>query len=317
MAGTFRVTLLGTGVPIPRPERFGPATLIEAGDQVILIDAGRGATIRLFELGVPIGRINALLLTHFHSDHTVGIPDLWLTGWLSSYFAARRRPFHVIGPSGTTEMMRHLEKAYARDVEIRIEDEKLAREHAAITTKEFGEDGVVYEAGGVRVIAFTVDHGDAIKPAYGYRIEYDGHSAVISGDTRYNENVVEFAAGADLLLHEVAMARPELASEPHIQRILNHHTTPREAGLVFARAKPKLAAYTHLVMLASQTVAPPSIPELLAQTRETYGGPLEVGEDLMSFEIGATVTVRRALRALSPRQDNVEIQDAATRRVLE
>lgn len=293
MASTFRVTLLGTGVPIPCPERFGPATLIQAGDQTILIDAGRGATIRLFELGIPIGRIDALLLTHFHSDHTIGIPDLWLTGWLSSYFAARRKPFHVIGPTGTSELMRHLQAAYSRDVEIRVEDEKLAREHAAITTEEFVQDGAVYEAAGLRVIAFTVDHGAAIKPAYGYRIEYDGRSAVISGDTRYNENVVKFGAGADLLIHEVAMARPELTGEPHIRRILNHHTSPREAGLVFARAKPKLAAYTHLVMLAGEDIAPPSIQELIAQTRETYAGPLEVGEDLMSFEIGTNVTVRR------------------------
>jgi ribonuclease Z len=293
MASTFRVTLLGTGVPIPRPERYGPATLIQAGDQTILVDAGRGATIRLFELGIPIGRIDALLLTHFHSDHTVGIPDLWLTGWLGSYFAARRKPFHVIGPAGTSELMHHLEAAYARDVDIRVEDEKLAREHVAITTEEFTQDGIVYEAGGLRVIAFTVDHGDAIKPAYGYRIEYDGRCAVISGDTRYNENVVKFGAGADLLIHEVAMARPELAGDPHIQRILNHHTTPREAGLVFARAKPKLAAYTHLVMLAGEDIPPPSIQELITQTRETYAGPLEVGEDLMSFEIGAAVTVWR------------------------
>jgi ribonuclease Z len=189
--------------------------------------------------------------------------------------------------------MRHLEAGYSRDVEIRIEDEKLAREYAAITTAEFVQDGIVYESGGLRVIAFTVDHGAAIKPAYGYRVEYSNRSAVISGDTRYNENVVKFGAGADLLVHEVAMAPPELLGEPHIQRILNHHTTPREAGLVFARAKPKLAAYTHLVLLASENVAAPSIQDLIAQTRETYAGPLDVGEDLMSFEIGDTVTVRR------------------------
>lgn len=169
MTSIFRITLLGTGVPIPSPERFGPATLIEAGDQIVLIDAGRGATIRLFQIGVPIGKIDALLLTHFHSDHTVGIPDLWLTGWLSSHFGARQRPFHVIGPVGTDELMRHLEAAYSRDVEIRIEDEKLSKEYARITTKEFIQDGVVYEAHGLRVIAFTVDHGAAIKPAYGYR----------------------------------------------------------------------------------------------------------------------------------------------------
>ena len=293
MSSTFRVTLLGTGVPIPSAERFGPATLIEAGDQVVLIDAGRGATIRLFQIGVPIGKLDALLLTHFHSDHTVGIPDLWLTGWLSSYFGARQKPFHVIGPIGTEKLMHHLEAAYSRDVEIRIEDEKLSKEYARITTKEFIQDGVVYEAHGLRVIAFTVDHGAAIRPAYGYRIEYQGHVAVISGDTRYNENVVAYGSGADLLVHEVAIARPELLGEPHIQRIVNHHTTAREAGLVFARTKPKLAVYTHLVMLASETITAPAIDELIAETRTTYAGPLVVGEDLMSFSIGDTVIVQR------------------------
>jgi ribonuclease Z len=290
----FRVTLLGTGVPIPRPDRFGPSTLIEAGDQTILIDAGRGATMRLFQLGIPIGKIDALLLTHFHSDHTVGIPDLWLTGWLSSYFGNRRCPFNVIGPIGTRILMHHLEAAYARDIEIRVEDEKLAREHVAITVKEFAEDGVVYQAGGLRIIAFTVDHGDAIKPAYGYRIEYQNRAAVISGDTRYNENVLRYGRGADLLIHEVAMAHPELLGEAYIQRIVNHHTSPQEAGRVFAQTRPKLAVFTHLVMLASEAVKAPSVDELVAATRETYAGPLEVGEDLMSFEIGEAVVARQA-----------------------
>jgi ribonuclease Z len=289
----FRVTLLGTGVPIPRPDRFGPSTLIEAGDHTVLIDAGRGATMRLFQLGIPIGRIDALLLTHFHSDHTVGIPDLWLTGWLSSYFGNRQRPFNVIGPVGTARLMHHLEAAYAQDIEIRVEDEKLAREHIAITVKEFTEDGIVYQVGDLRILAFTVDHGEAIKPAYGYRIEYRGRVAVISGDTRYNANVVRSGEGVDLLIHEVAMARPELRGEAYIQRIINHHTSPQEAGQVFAQTKPKLAVFTHLVMLASETIAEPTVEELITATRETYAGPLEVGEDLTSFEIGETVTMHR------------------------
>jgi ribonuclease Z len=289
----FRVTLLGTGVPIPRPDRFGPSTLIEAGDHTVLIDAGRGATMRLFQLGVPIGRIDALLLTHFHSDHTVGIPDLWLTGWLSSHFGNRQRPFNVIGPVGTKTLMQHLDAAYARDIEIRVEDEQLARDHAAITVKEFTEDGIFYQVGDLRVTAFTVDQGDAIKPAYGYRIEYPCRVAVISGDTRYNANVLRYGQGADLLVHEVAMARPELLGEAYIQRIINHHTSPQEAGRVFAQTRPKLAAFTHLVMLASETVTAPTVGELIAATRETYTGPLEVGENLMSFEIGETVAMRR------------------------
>src|SRR5262245_64154192 len=144
------------------------------------------------------------------------------------------------------------------------------------------------------VIAFEVDHGDVIKPAYGYRIEYGGRSVVISGDTRFNENVIKFGTGADLLIHEVAIARPQLMVEGYIQRIMAHHTTAREAGVVFARTGPKLAAYTHLGFLASKDVPPATVADLIAETRTSYDGPLEVGEDLMCFEIGHTVSVKRA-----------------------
>jgi ribonuclease Z len=289
----FKVTLLGTGTPIPSIDRFGPSTLIEAGDQKLLIDAGRGATIRLHQLNIPIGRIDALLLTHFHSDHISGVPDVWLTGWLESYFGSRHKPFRVIGPRGTKRLIAKLEEAYADDIRIRMADEKLPPDGIATVVEEYERDGVVYEKNGVKVIAFEVDHGDVIKPAYGYRIEYAGRVAVISGDTRYNQNVVKYAMGADLLVHEVAIALPELLSEAHIGRIMAHHTTAREAGMVFEQTKPKLAAYTHLVFLTSPRVPRASIAELVAETRQTYPGPLEVGEDLMSFEIGETITVRR------------------------
>jgi len=293
VADDFRVTLLGTGTPIPVPDRFGPATLVEAGDQKLLFDAGRGASIRLHQVGVPIGRIDALLLTHYHSDHTVGIPDVWLTGWLQSYFGTRKVPLRVIGPEGAKTLMTHLEKAYALDVSIRIEDEQLPPQGAGIDVSEFNADGVVYERNGVKVIAFEVDHGAAIKPAYGYRVEYADRAVVISGDTRFNQNVIKYGANADLLIHEVAIARPELILEPFIQRIMAHHTTASEAGTVFARTRPKLAAYTHVVFLASERIPPATVGELLAETRRTYDGPLEVGEDLMRFDIGQSVAVQR------------------------
>jgi ribonuclease Z len=289
----FRVTLLGTGVPIPSPDRFGPCTLVEAGDQKFLIDAGRGAAIRLFQLKIPIGRIDVQLLTHFHSDHTSGVPDIWLTGWLESHFGTRKTPYRVIGPTGAKQLMENLERAYADDIKIRVADEKLPLSGIATDVTEFDRDGVVYEKGGVKVIAFEVDHGDVIKPCYGYRFEYGGRVAVFSSDTRYNQNVIKHGAGADLLVHEVASARPELMKETYIQRIIAHHTTPHDAGRVFAQTKPKLAAYTHVVMLGSDRIPPPTVDDIVAGTRETYDGPLEVGEDLMSFEIGETVTVRR------------------------
>jgi ribonuclease Z len=298
-ANDFRVTLLGTGVPIPSPDRFGPSTLVEAGDQKFLIDAGRGTTIRLYQLNLPIGRIDVQFLTHYHSDHTSGVPDVWLTGWLESHFGTRKTPYRVIGPTGARELIENLERAYALDIKIRVADERLPLSGIATDVTEFDRDGTVYEKGGVKVIAFEVDHGDVIKPCYGYRFEYCGRVAVFSSDTRYNHNVINYGAGADLLIHEVASARPELMKEAYVQRIIGHHTTPREAGHVFAQTKPKLAAYTHIVLLGSDRVLPPSIDDIVAETRQTYSGPLVVGEDLIAFEIGETVSVRRH-QTLSP-----------------
>jgi ribonuclease Z len=287
------VTLLGTGTPIPSAERFGPCTLVEAGDQKFLIDAGRGAVIRLHQLGIPIGRIDVQLLTHYHSDHTSGIPDVWLTGWLTSHFGTRTTPYRVIGPTGARVLMENLERAYARDIAIRLVDEKLPPAGIATEVTEFDRDGVVYAKDGVTVTAFEVDHGDVIRPCYGYRFEYGGRVAVFSSDTRYNENVIVHGAGADLLVHEVASARPELMTEDYVRRIIGHHTTPREAGRVFAQTRPKLVAYTHIVRVSSDQVPPPTIDEMVAETRETYDGPLVVGEDLMAFDIDESVSVRR------------------------
>lgn len=289
----FKVTLLGTASPTPRPDRFGPSTLVEAGDQKLLFDAGRGVPIRLRQLGVPLGKIDVLFITHYHSDHVSGIPDVWLTGWLSPPYGRRAAPFHVIGPTGAKALMSNLERAYALDVKIRLEDEKLPPEGIATAVEEFDKDGVVYEKNGVKVTAFAVEHGAAIKPAVGYRVDYKGHSVTLSGDTRYDENVVKHGAGTDLLIHEVGSARPELlASSIPVQRIIAHHTTPREAGMVFSRTKPKLAVYAHIVLLSSEKISEPTLEDVVAETRQTYGGPLVVGEDLMSFEIGDTVSTR-------------------------
>jgi ribonuclease Z len=283
---TFRVTLLGTASPSPRPNRFGPSTLIEAGDQKLLIDAGRGVPIRLRQLNIPLGKIDVLFLTHFHSDHTSGVPDLWLTGWLAPSFAQRQGAFHVIGPTGTRQLMDGLQQAYAADIRIREEDEKLLPEAIAVKVEEFAADGVVYEKNGVRVTAFEVNHGDAIKPAYGYRVDYRGKSVTISGDTRFTENVIKYGAGSHILIHEVGFAKPEMMKIPGIQRIMAHHTSPQEAGTVFDRAKPGLAVYTHIVRLGNATTPEPTNSELVSATRETYKGPLILGDDLMSFEVG-------------------------------
>jgi ribonuclease Z len=230
--GDFRVVLLGTGTPGPRPDRFGPSTLVEAGGQVLLFDAGRGVPIRMTQLKVSMGKIDALFLTHYHSDHTEGLPDIWLTGWLPPPFGQRKTALQIIGPTGAKALIAGLEQAYAADIKIREADEKLPPEGVAVEVEEFAKDGVVFDKDGVRVTAFQVDHGEFVKPAFGYRIDFQGRSAVLSGDTKFNENVTKYAAGVDLLIHEVAAAKPELLTIPAFQRIMAHHTTARETGTV-------------------------------------------------------------------------------------
>src|ERR1043165_22682 len=192
----IKVTLLGTGTPQPLIDRFGPSILVQAGSESLLFDAGRGCLQRLRQIKLEYDKINALFLTHLHSDHVVGLPDLWLTGWLIS---SRKKPLNVFGPAGTDEMITHLQKAYAFDIKTRIANDKQVKEGSELLVKEI-QEGVVYEKNGVKVIAFKTDHYANI-PSFGYRIEYKGHSVVLSGDTRYSENLTRFAKGADLLVH--------------------------------------------------------------------------------------------------------------------
>ncbi len=285
-AQDFKVTLLGTGSPFPDPNRFGAATLVEAGPEKLLFDAGRGATIRLNQIGVPIGSINAVFITHFHSDHTGGLPDLWLTGWIQRYYGNRKAPFRIIGPKGTTSLMQNLERAYWDDIRIRYDDEKYPMDAIAISPSEFASDGPVYEKNGVKVTAFEVDHGVFIKPAYGYRVDYGGRAVVISGDTRFSENLIKNATGVNLIVHEVAMANQTYFDQtPAVRYIMAHHISPVEAGELFRRTQPKLAAFTHLVFLGAPGFPAPTPDDLVPKVREKYEGPLAVGMDLMSFDV--------------------------------
>lgn len=284
----LKVTLLGTGYPRPVMERFGPSILVEAGKEKLLFDCGRGATQRLYQLKVSFADTTALFLTHLHSDHTVGIPDFYLTGWIFG----RSTPLRVWGPAGTAEMMSHLQQAYQFDIHVRRDvDEKLPARGVVVVAKDI-EQGVVYQNGDLKVTAFTVDHAP-VRPAFGYRVDYAGHSVVLSGDTRYNENLIHFAQGTDVLIHEVLDAEAYRAGDQiytpeQKQKVIDHHTTTEQAGIVFSLVKPKLAVYSHVVPFNAQ--------DLVAHTRKIYSGPLEVGEDLMSIDIGDHVEVHRATK---------------------
>jgi ribonuclease Z len=286
----FRVTLLGTGAPPPRLDRFGPSTLIEVGDEKFIVDAGRGAMQRLHQLGIPFGDITGMFLTHHHSDHVVGFPDLWLTGWIGRPWGKRNQPLKVWGPEGTRQMMEHLPQAFG--VDIRVRSRNYPPDGVKLVAQEIKE-GVILDRDGIKVSAFEVDHGGEELAAFGYRIDYQGRAAVLSGDTTYNENLIRHSQGADLLVHEVTAAAGSAAESPEqLKRIGSNHTTPDQAGTIFSRIRPKLAVYNHLLLFGGATAE-----DLIPATRKEYSGPLVVGEDLMQIRIGESIETYRLGRS--------------------
>jgi ribonuclease Z len=263
----IRVTMLGTGTPYPSAERFGAAILVEAGGKKLLFDCGRGAVIRLSQAGVKPSEIDAVFLTHLHSDHVVGLPDLWLTGW----FLGRRDALKLFGPSGTQNMAKHLPEAFAGDIAAReAAPENLPSAGVEIAAKDI-EQGIVYDEGGLRVTAFLVDHGN-VKPAFGYRVDYGGHAVVISGDTKFSENLVKFAHGADCVMH-AAWSVGATNPTPPAQRTI---ASAEDAGRVFAMVKPKLAVVYHYKDAVGIAQA----------VRTEYAGPLVIAKDLMVIDVG-------------------------------
>src|SRR5260370_682639 len=232
----IKVAFLGTGCPPAVMNRFGPSIFVEAGGQKFIFEAGRGALQRLNQIKVPWRDVNGVFLTHLRSDHVVGFPDLWLTGWLTP---GRDRPLEVWGPRGTKRMMSLLEQAFEYDIRIRLYDDRAAPDGVVILAEDITE-GFVHENSGVKITAFEVDHGP-VKPAFGYRIDYSGRSVVLSGDTRISENLIQHAQNVDLLIHNVAS--PETFQRLGVPaertaNILTHHTTPGQAA--------KVALLTHV-----------------------------------------------------------------------
>lgn len=287
----IRVTLLGTASgPRAFVDKAGISTLVEAGGERLLFDAGRGFMQRLVQAGYPMNAVTKLFLTHLHSDHIIGVPDLMLTPWSAA--PERKVPLEVWGPDGTRVMMQRLEEAFAFDIHMRRDvDESFSPEGIKVVAHDIRE-GTVFQRNGVTVTAFPVSHG-LVKPSYGYRIDYGGRSVALSGDTSPSDTLVAACKGVDVLIHEAIdldVLRRLVPDTARREAIVARHTTPEQAAGIFSRVPPRLAVFSHS----------PGTSAIVEQTRRRYPGRVEMGEDLMVIDIGAEVRVTPAASAARP-----------------
>ncbi|WP_347919213.1 MBL fold metallo-hydrolase [Paracoccus marcusii] len=276
---------------MPDSHKFGTSTLVEAGGMRVLLDCGRGAVVRLGQIGVPVGSLDAICISHFHSDHYAALPDIVMTGAIPAAWGGRKKRLRLIAPEGAQQVVDGLWALTSADRDIRVADGEIDPDLHRIDTKVIAE-GVVFDENGLRITAFEVDHGDFVKPAFGYRVEYGGHVFVHSHDTRYCDNLVRHAQGADVLVHEIAMAHPEtLAAHPHVRTVIEHHIQPRDVARIFAQVRPKAAILTHVILRGPDA---PSIDEMLDEVGQGYDGPLQVARDLMVIRFGASISIYSA-----------------------
>ncbi len=278
LASGTHVVLLGTGTPNAEPDASGPATAIVVEGHAYLVDAGPGVVRRAVAAARRYGSpaleapgLDIVFLTHLHSDHTVGLPDLLYTPWTLE----RPVPLRVYGPDGTVDMVGHIEAAWSADVENRLGGlEPAAPEGWRAEARDL-DPGLAWEDDRVRVTAFLVPHA-RWPEAFAYRFDTADRSIVISGDTSPSDAVVEACDGCDVLVHEVYSAsafagRPEVWRRYHAQA----HTSTRELGALAARARPGLLVLHHRLLWDA---APESA---LAEIREGgYDGPVAFGRDL-------------------------------------
>jgi ribonuclease BN (tRNA processing enzyme) len=287
-AQTTRIVLLGTGTPSPDPDRSGPATVLVVNGTPYLIDFGPGVVRRIAAAsqkgvaGLSVVTVRVAFVTHLHSDHTAGYPDLILTPWS----VGRSEPLEVYGPAGLKHMTDHILDAYQEDITIRRRDKRAlgVPEQADGYNVQAHEitPGIAYKDQNVTVKAFLVNHGD-VPQSFGYRIETPDRTVVISGDAAPSQSVIDSCNGCDVLIHEAYSMLTYNAVSPAYQNYRRkHHTSSREVAEIATKARPGLLILYHRANPGG--VGRPN-PEqaLLEEVRQLYGGKVVVGHDLDVF----------------------------------
>ncbi len=271
-----RVVLLGTGTPNPTPDRSGPAAAVIAGGRAYIVDCGPGVVRRASAAALAgIGelepeRLDLVFITHLHSDHTAGYPDLILTPWT----VGREGPLEAYGPPGLGAMTAHVLEAWSEDLAVRSRGKQPSTLHGKDVEVHEVLPGVVYDDGIVRVTAFAVDHGDW-EHAYGYRFDAADRSIVFSGDTTATTAVVDACSGCDVLVHEVYALEGFRKRPPGWQAYhLVSHTSSEQLADIATKADPGLLVMTHILLWGATE------EQLLEEVRAGWDGPLALGHDL-------------------------------------
>lgn len=281
---SLAVRLLGTGNPFPNLQRRGPATLVEAGDARYVVDTGEGALGQLLRAGVPLESVEHILLTHFHSDHTVGFSAVVIGSW-----TAGRKRLWLGGPRGMADLWQRYAAMFDHDIEYRVRlgwPEEAMRPEVVEVVDAWSTD-----LAGTVVSACVVPH---VGPhCVGYRFDRDGASVVISGDTAYSPRLVELARGADVLVNNCSISKPREKDSPDpvawggLRNSLSDHVcTPQDAGRMAREAGVGTLVLTHM--------QPETDPQYVrARVSETgFAGQVLVGEDLLRLDVGVgTVTI--------------------------
>jgi ribonuclease Z len=283
----MNVILLGTGSPIVNALRSRPAAAVLAGGKMFLIDCGAGTATQLYRAGIESKDIDGIFFTHFHSDHTAGLPDFYVSSWVGGS-KERDKPLDVFGPATTKENVSKIIAGFEYDINVRLEQAQHEKIGLQMNFKEMNE-GVIYDDGQLKVTVFQVEHWP-VKAAVGYRFDYNGKSVVISGDTKKHPNIVKYSRNADLLVHEafssflLEQAKKKYPGRAKtIDAIQGYHTSTLDVAKMAQDAHVKHVVLTHLMPAPSQTWYFNKL--FIRGMDQYYSGDITVGRDLMAFSL--------------------------------